>query len=205
MPWYTAVMGRPKGSKNGVYTTVELTCEQCGNAFVVKPSEAQGRRYCSPSCYHPNGLADRFWDKVAIGAADECWEWQGYRDRAGYGHVGIGSRVDGTKRTVPAHRLAWELTHGPIPEGIKVRHLVCDNPPCCNPAHLALGTQAENVADMIAKGRKRAKLTDDEVAKIRQLHATGDYRQAELAEQFGVTHVTIWRIVNGESWKQSVN
>ncbi len=91
-------------------------------------------------------LADRFWARVAVGKPDECWEWTRYRDRAGYGqayHEG---------RDVPAHRLAWILTHGPIPDGLKVLHR-CDYPPCVNPAHLFLGTQGDNVRDAVAKGR----------------------------------------------------
>ena len=75
-----------------------------------------------------------------------CWEWQGDLTHNGYGRV----KVDGKAKRV--HRVMWELRHGPIPDGMVVMHK-CDNPKCCNPEHLELGTQRENVADMIQKNR----------------------------------------------------
>lgn len=78
------------------------------------------------------------------GGPDACWPWQGPRFRAGYGRSGHHGY---------AHRAAYENAHGPIPPGMVVRHR-CDNPPCCNPAHLVLGTHAENMADMVARGRQ---------------------------------------------------
>jgi hypothetical protein len=81
-----------------------------------------------------------------------CWEWQGNRDYRGTGRVGNGTYHKGTSSTVLVHRVAWELTYGPIPAGLFVCH-TCDNPPCCNPAHLFLGTQKDNMHDCKLKGR----------------------------------------------------
>jgi hypothetical protein len=98
-------------------------------------------------------LEERFWEKVARRALDECWPWLGARDRKGYGAfmmTGEGVR----KHRVTASRLAYELAVGPIAEGLAVMHR-CDNPPCCNPAHLVAGTIADNNRDMVVKGRHK--------------------------------------------------
>ena len=96
----------------------------------------------------------RFWTKVDCRNADECWLWKAATNGQGYGAFSIGSRILHTKRAVLAHRQAWELTYGPIPDGLCVLHH-CDTPRCCNPSHLWLGSIAENNADMVAKGRDR--------------------------------------------------
>lgn len=88
----------------------------------------------------------RFWTKV-LPVDSGCWEWQGHRLPKGYGHFrGL------TAKNVKAHRFAYELLVGPIPDGLRVLHR-CDNPPCVNPVHLFLGTDKDNSDDKIAKGR----------------------------------------------------
>ena len=92
-------------------------------------------------------LASRFWKNVTKAGADECWLWQGTCNSVTrYGQI----VRDGKK--VYAHRVAYELTHGSIPDGHFVCHR-CDNPPCCNPSHLFSGTASENVLDAVGKGR----------------------------------------------------
>ena len=86
----------------------------------------------------------RFWSKVQTG--DGCWKWDGAIASHGYGVLNVNGRI---KR---AHRVAWELLNGPIPERAVVLHS-CDTPSCVNPLHLSIGTQAQNLADMWAKGR----------------------------------------------------
>jgi hypothetical protein len=76
-----------------------------------------------------------------------CLEWTGSISPKGYGRI----RVNG--KSLFTHRFAWELVNGPIPDGVLIRHYVCDNPPCCEPTHLRPGTQTDNMADMVAKGR----------------------------------------------------
>lgn len=90
------------------------------------------------------------WKKVERGADDVCWPYTGARVPFGYGIFTV------NYRTVIAHRLAWELTNGTIPEGMQVCH-TCDNPPCCNPAHLFLGTPLDNMRDKMRKGRHRVR------------------------------------------------
>lgn len=94
-------------------------------------------------------LVQRFWRFVQKG--DECWEWTGTRLPRGHGHFMVGKRHTNPKTTL-THRFSWELHNGPIPAGLCVCHK-CDNPPCCNPAHLFLGTHADNMRDMKEKGR----------------------------------------------------
>src|SRR5947209_19812053 len=91
----------------------------------------------------------RFWRRVVVAGADDCWVWTGARSKSGYGRIG----ADRPRRVLQAHRVAYELTNGVhLPPEDCVLHR-CDNPPCCNPAHLFLGDRAVNNADMDAKGR----------------------------------------------------
>lgn len=95
----------------------------------------------------------RFWSKVTIGEPDACWVWTGCRAKDGYGRL----TRDGKSHT--AHRIAWGFSNGPIPDGMHVLHR-CDFPPCCNPAHLWIGTNADNVRDKTAKGRNNSPTGD---------------------------------------------
>lgn len=95
----------------------------------------------------PKSIEERFWSKVVTNPG-ECWEWAGSKHRHGHGQIYIGA---GTPAQY-AHRVSWEIHKGPIPKGVVVRHS-CDNPGCVNPDHLELGTQADNVRDMVERGR----------------------------------------------------
>lgn len=151
-------------------------------------------------------LAERLWSRVAKAGPDDCWPFTGPLSRKGYGKISLG----GAKGSiVGAHRVAYMLAVGPIPEGLDVLH-TCDNPPCCNPRHLFVGTQADNIRDMIAKGRRgytglpggrnhRALLTPFQVRIIRASPRTA----YELADRYGVSHSHIRRIRRNASWKQS--
>jgi len=103
--------------------------------------------------YPRRSVEDRLWSSLDKSAGPAgCWPFTGQRMRRGLPYGLIFDR-----RTRRAHRVAWELTHGPIPEGLNVLHR-CDNPPCCNPAHLFLGTDGDNAADREAKGRSARNL-----------------------------------------------
>jgi hypothetical protein len=157
-------------------------------------------------------IAPRFWSKVVKrDGPDGCWEWTGCRFPNGYGQL----RVAG--KSVGAHRLSWEMHHGPIPSGAQVLHR-CDNKPCIRPDHLFLGSHTDNMADMVAKGRGRpgltvrperaprgtrngnAKLTESDVREIRQRYDMGE-TQRGIAAAFGVTQGLVGHIVRGLIWR----
>lgn len=144
----------------------------------------------------------RFWECVAPGPEEECWPWQGYRNKRGYGCLTIGGR---NGRAVHTHRLAWELNFGSIPDGLCVLHK-CDNPPCCNPNHLFLGTDADNVADKVKKGRQargehhgQSTLTTELVLQIRKLHADGG-KTSVIARLLKMPYSTVRNIINRTRW-----
>lgn len=146
-------------------------------------------------------LASRFWEKVDASAGpDKCWQWTGAHDEHGYGRISRGGHQG---KVLRSPRVSWELHNGPIPEGMFVCHK-CDNPPCVNPAHLFLGTAAENAADMDRKGRRNhpsIKLSAEMAGAIRAAFADGDMTQQALAEQFGVSRPMVNMIINGRYWK----
>ena len=157
--------------------------------------------------YHERHLESpdaRFWASHYVNrhsGTRECWIWAKARDRNGYGVI----QVDG--RQIRAHRFSYALHNGPIPEGLVVMHL-CDVPACVNPAHLRLGTNAENSADAARKGRRlpgsqnhQAKLTERQVIKIRDRYAAGGITQAELANDYGVSGALINHILTRKGWK----
>lgn len=144
---------------------------------------------------------ERFWAKVDKRTDDECWPWTASLVR-GYGWLSRGGQSAGR---IYAHRLSFEMHYGPIPDGLSVLHH-CDNPPCVNPRHLFSGTQADNIADKVQKGRQQrgeqaggAKLTTREVIEIKRARSAGT-AVAALASQFGVNKSAISRIANGTRW-----
>lgn len=153
-----------------------------------------------------NLLAARFWSKVNVRTPKSCWEWRGSLV-GGYGTFRVGPKVH------KAHRVAWMLSCDAEVGDLHVLHR-CDNPRCCNPAHLFLGTNADNVADKVSKGRqakglghgvpgarnKQAKLTPDRVLEAKELLANGNISQREVAQRFGVSQSAISLIVLGKNW-----
>jgi hypothetical protein len=147
---------------------------------------------------------ERFWRFVEKGSDDQCWLWTGAKSYYGYGQIRVSQNPTRFKL---AHRLSYEIHKGPIaPTANVIRHS-CDTPLCVNPDHLHAGTQADNLADMDAKGRRRtgsrvgdmngrAIMTPDDIHKIRQ----SDESYAKLAAKFGVSKGTIAAIVTKRNW-----
>lgn len=181
---------------------VPRTCARCGRTFQARPNQVQVGRalYCSRACLHKplSEVGERFWPRVD--RSGDCWPWTGPCNLTGHGRTHIG------KKHHAAHRLAWELTHGPIPAGLVVRH-TCDNPPCCNPAHLLLGTVKDNSRDMSERGRSvrgernhRTKLTAEQVQAIRARYATGEVSYGRLAREYGLSKAGVYNIVQRQVW-----
>jgi hypothetical protein len=147
--------------------------------------------------------AERFWTRVRI--TDGCWLWAGVAPN-GYGYLSVDDR------DTLAHRFSWELHRGPIPTGMHVLHR-CDTPACVNPTHLFLGTHADNMADMAAKGRAgqlgkpglrgaangHAILTEEQAESVLIRVGAGE-TQAAVASDLGVSRQVVWLIVHGKSW-----
>ena len=131
-----------------------------------------------------------FWEAVAIKGPDECWNWQGAVTSRGYGCV----RVD--NKTVGAHRRAYEVSKGPIADGMVICHQ-CDNKLCCNPAHLWLGTHLDNAMDYNDKGKR--KLRAEDIPGIRQLFREGMNKSA-IGRRYGITETAVRQIIKGQRW-----
>lgn len=160
----------------------------------------------------------RFWSFVRVGQEDECWPWKGGKAGMGYGKFwwnGVSLR---------ANRVALALKVGAVSGEMLACHS-CDNPSCCNPAHLSSGTPASNSGDMVAKQRQAwgdrssarlypglhagersslAKLRASQVAQIREIHAQHpDETYTAIATRYGVTRSAVSRICRGVTWKQA--
>lgn len=151
-----------------------------------------------PRTYRP--LEERFWSHVE--KTDTCWLWKPTGKTGDYGRI----RVRGRGPKIKTHRLSWEMHFGPIPNGLQVLHR-CDTPPCVNPAHLFLGTHADNHADKAGKGRQVrgeavvvGKLTADLVRMARARVAAGETRR-QVAQDLGVSATSITWAVNRKTWK----
>lgn len=139
----------------------------------------------------------RFWTQVNRTDPDGCWPFLGYIASHGYGQFSF------SKYRVRAHRFAWVMSRGDVPEGHDVCH-ACDNPRCVNPSHLFTAPHVENLRDSIRKGRKRAwglqKLNAAQVYQIRARAATGE-RHKDIAADFGIARHSVGQIANRKYWK----
>jgi hypothetical protein len=183
--------------------THAFTCAACHKPQTVE-WRYRRRRFCSAQCaraFTPKAVADpidRFHRHVE--KTEGCWLWTGAKNALGYGKLHI--KKDGKDRAIDAHRFSWMCANGPIPEGLFVLHS-CDTPSCVNPAHLSVGTAADNARDMVTRGRSargerhsQASLSDVVVAAM-----LADYRAGmslmEVARKHGATASSAyWRIHN---------
>lgn len=178
---------------------IRTKCLRCSQEFDFSPSDK--RKYCSNQCRWASQKLDvlfRFWSWVI--KTDDCWVFSCAPNGDGYCFL----LIEG--KTVPAHRLSWLIHRGPIPEGLCILHK-CDNRQCVRPDHLFPGTNADNSADMVIKGRQargerspRSKLSEPEVLQIRARRLAGETLKV-VAADYGVDFSTISDIDRRKTWK----
>lgn len=153
---------------------------------------------------------DAFWERVDRGNDDECWNWTGFaktnpKNPTPYGVLGWRGKSS------RAHRVAYEISAGKIPEGAMVLHR-CDNTLCCNPNHLYLGNHAQNMRDMVDRNRRkgsgggqengRAKLTNEQAKAIRAEYAQGVRSQQSIASEYGISQFAISQIIANKRYRE---
>ena len=168
------------------------------NAIQIKASELQltfDKRKLTPE--------QRFWQQVDKKQNNLCWNWIGYYNKNGYGKIKI------NRKMISTHRFCWKIHFGEISKDLCVLH-TCDNPRCVNPNHLFLGTQQDNIKDMILKNRQyhpkgenncKAKLTSYQVKQIRLFCNQKKLTQTQIGKMFNVNNPTISKIKNNKTWK----
>lgn len=183
----TSMSLRPNGSKS------------CGCGHLGMKSNRRSRP-----------ISDRFWEKVE--KSDGCWLWTAHVNNMGYGEFHLKSENSTVEY---AHRVSWVLHHGDIPADLEILHH-CDTPHCVRPDHLFIGTQQDNMRDMVSKGRQgdtgstgedhgMAKLTEDDVKEIRRRYIGGvnqfnPSNRRELAKEFGSAPAHVWQIYARKVW-----
>lgn len=187
-------------------------CLYCNNGF--SNSHNYKKKFCSLICgynYRKRNSVNQenLWKNINIPSEDECWEWQGHRNQYGYGRISTG----GNKKML-VHRVVYEIKVGIIPFGMKLLH-TCDNRKCCNPKHLKVGTQKDNLQDMFSKKRNnnvngenspKSKLKEEEVIEI--IKEKTNYKRGDrfrLAKKYKVSVSAIDSILYNKSWKHISN
>lgn len=199
---------------------LEIICDFCGNMFLRYPSNCvNNHNFCSKKCAW-GGVPTRkvsklltmeevfkeFWSKVdktpGQGPNGDCWIWTGEIGDRGYGK----QWAYPLKKRIPTHRMSYEIHSGELLSSKDFICHRCDNPPCCNPAHLFKGTNKDNMQDMASKGRnakgsakKFAKLSEADVYVIRFKRQKA--KRTDLAKEFNVTRSVIDHILQGIAWK----
>lgn len=196
---------------------LKKSCDNCSKEFEYSDSRRKNARFCSLSCLskltkqeqdekrkiewanetmeqYLEALSKKF-NKFVI-KKDGCWDWSRSKNKAGYGYMLHRHKL------LKAHRISYMIHKGEIPKSVFVLHS-CDNPPCSNPDHLFLGTNTDNMRDMVSKGRNkpRATLTSEQVIGVRKLLDLG-VSSARIARDFGVSDVAIHYIKHGKTWKK---
>ena len=204
----TTIKKVSKGQKKPKISARWLCKCDCGGEKIVNESSLYGGHTISCGCFHHLKDSDynektklRIKENIKIDK-NGCWIWQGSKHRQGYGNIAY------RNKPMLAHRISWIIFKGEIPSSIYVCH-TCDVTSCCNPDHLFLGTQKENMDDAHDKGKyenrnisknRRIKLNFEQVQEIKKLHKQGMKRK-DLQIKYSVSQTCIAKILTGVSWK----
>lgn len=187
---------------------VLIICKVCEKVFLARKYQIKigAGLYCSTKCRAIGTnkkipIEDRIWNYVEKRNKKECWIFTGYKNNDGYGKITSNGKIES------AHRVVYRLTFGEIPEGKVVMH-TCDNPACCNPRHLKLGTQNDNIQDMIKKGRhivlsgeQASMFSRKQIKEIRKTYSGKRGQKLALSKRYKCSPTTITNILNG--WKKT--
>ncbi len=163
-------------------------CRQCGKHYEAEFGAKDW--FCSDRC--------KVRGRRTVDPRTGCWNATAKPTADGYVRLQLGFRKNETRRKMLLHRFAYEAFFGPIPEGQNVCH-ICDNPICCNPLHLFLGSDQDNASDSQRKGRKRKKLTPGDVREIRRQKKQG-VPVTTIAHRFNISWGFVYKIVCREVW-----
>lgn len=183
---------------------IKTNCKVCGIEFFARDSQIKigTGKYCSIKCRgvgvnKPIPVENRILNLVDIKNENDCWEYKGFKNKDGYGRIGTAKG-----KTDSAHRIMFKIFKGVIPKDKVIMH-ICDNPACCNPKHLILGTQNDNIQDMINKKRFVPKVTPYKLTKSQMIEIKNKFTgkrgdKMKLAKEYNVVITTISNILNYE-------
>ncbi len=195
---------------------IEKNCLFCGKIItpLISRIKRGGGKFCSQHCcgkynyknkpcFKKLSAEEYFFKQISTeDHIDNCWIWVGHRNKQGYGRLRV------KRKDWVSHRYSWTIYNGDILSGLCILHR-CDNPPCCNPDHLFIGTHQDNSKDMVIKKRNRDdkgskhpmhKLNENQVLHIRDSIKNGE-KQSKLAIKYNVGPMTISNIKYRKSWK----
>ena len=142
----------------------------------------------------------KFWNNIEKASIELCWNWIGATDRKGYGKFFAVS--NGNHKLIQSHRISYFLHYGVDPGDSLVLHQ-CDNPSCCNPNHLRLGTHKENMKDMASRGHvfRSPTLADNDIFMMRELWASNMFTQGEICRFYDLSRAAVCNAINGRTGK----
>jgi len=200
------VISEPFKSKQKTTVTCKCKCGKTQDIAVtaLEHGKSKSCRSCAFIKMHKRNREGLFWSHVDILSDNDCWNWELTVNDGGYGQT-----TKAEFGTSAAHRIAWQYTNGKLDSPIFVLHK-CDNPKCCNPKHLYLGTHRDNMDDMVNRNRRkgkgcgaangRAKLTQEQAEEIREHYKKCKISQEKIAGWYGISQRAVSAIIRNERY-----